>query len=458
MPTVDRYVVPGRVYHLIHRCHDRPFLFRFAKDRNGYRSRLVYGAVLSLALWLQIVCAAPGDVDLTFASGSGPDAPVTVVTVESRGTILIAGEFRSYDGVARPGLARLNASGQLDTLFNPPPVGTVTGIFLQSTGQVLLQADQPKRLNSDGSVDPRFQPPANTAKLLLVQPDDKLVVSSQTVTNGPQDSETRLLRLLPDGALDPSFSPVTLPYRDVFGVRASINDAIVDDGGSILASGTFQGFAVRVSTNGTVDLGFAPVLAGSYFLARGSAREIILWGNNAFDARIHVIASTGAELFEAQGMPVYVAPDGRILMLGFPVDQGQLNRLNPDWTLDRGFTAHFEPISQLPVRTVRVQADGAILVGGQFDSVNGQARRHLVRLMGDPIGPRLWASERNGGGFSSLITTATGLTYSLEANHSLIGSDWQLVMRRVGNGTIQKLVDTNADGSMRFYRLRVDIQ
>ena len=40
MPRANRYIVPGHVYHLTHRCHDRQFLLRFARDRNGYRRRL----------------------------------------------------------------------------------------------------------------------------------------------------------------------------------------------------------------------------------------------------------------------------------------------------------------------------------------------------------------------------------------------------------------------------------
>ena len=40
MPRANRYIVPGNVYHLTHRCHDRKFLLKFARDRNGYRARL----------------------------------------------------------------------------------------------------------------------------------------------------------------------------------------------------------------------------------------------------------------------------------------------------------------------------------------------------------------------------------------------------------------------------------
>jgi hypothetical protein len=40
MPRASRCILPGRIYHLTQRCHDRPFLLRFAKDRDGYRERL----------------------------------------------------------------------------------------------------------------------------------------------------------------------------------------------------------------------------------------------------------------------------------------------------------------------------------------------------------------------------------------------------------------------------------
>ncbi len=40
MPRANRYILPGYLYHLTHRCHNRSFLLRFAVDRNAYRCRL----------------------------------------------------------------------------------------------------------------------------------------------------------------------------------------------------------------------------------------------------------------------------------------------------------------------------------------------------------------------------------------------------------------------------------
>lgn len=47
MPRANRYWVPGAAYHLTHRCHDRAFLLRFARDRDAYRGLLREGLARS---------------------------------------------------------------------------------------------------------------------------------------------------------------------------------------------------------------------------------------------------------------------------------------------------------------------------------------------------------------------------------------------------------------------------
>ena len=37
MPRSSRYLREGYTYHLTHRCHDRRFLLKFARDRDVYR-------------------------------------------------------------------------------------------------------------------------------------------------------------------------------------------------------------------------------------------------------------------------------------------------------------------------------------------------------------------------------------------------------------------------------------
>ncbi|MFH0909707.1 MAG: transposase, partial [bacterium] len=47
MPRANRHIQPGNTYHVTHRCHDRAFLLRFARDRQAYRAWLRDG----LAHW-----------------------------------------------------------------------------------------------------------------------------------------------------------------------------------------------------------------------------------------------------------------------------------------------------------------------------------------------------------------------------------------------------------------------
>jgi len=37
MPRANRYFLPGHVWHITHRCHQKDFLLKFAKDRQRWR-------------------------------------------------------------------------------------------------------------------------------------------------------------------------------------------------------------------------------------------------------------------------------------------------------------------------------------------------------------------------------------------------------------------------------------
>src|SRR5438552_3128033 len=86
---------------------------------------------------------------------------------------------------------------------------------------------------------------------------------------------------------------------------------------------------------------------------------------------------------------VVVQPDGKILIGGdfttlspnggVAVTRNRIARLNPDGTLDTAFN----PNANSSVLAIAVQADGKILVGGDFfgaNSIGGQARNYIARL------------------------------------------------------------------------------
>src|SRR5206468_2565481 len=85
---------------------------------------------------------ADGSGDASFDPGSGANAEVRAVAIQSDGKLLIGGPFTSINGVGPAGLARLNADGSVDLSFQPgtdfrqsPGVGA---IVLQPDGKVLV--------------------------------------------------------------------------------------------------------------------------------------------------------------------------------------------------------------------------------------------------------------------------------------------------------------------------------
>lgn len=83
---------------------------------------------------------------------------------------------------------------------------------------------------------------------------------------------------------------------------------------------------------------------------------------------------------------IAIQPDGRVLIGGsFTVVNGRsanrLARLNTDGTLDQSFNVGTG--FNTSVNAIAVQADGRILVGGEFSNYNGTARSYLVRLNSD---------------------------------------------------------------------------
>lgn len=63
MPRASRYMKEGYTFHLTHRCHDRRYLLRFARDRNAYRKWL-REAVLRYSVPVYSYCITGNHVHL----------------------------------------------------------------------------------------------------------------------------------------------------------------------------------------------------------------------------------------------------------------------------------------------------------------------------------------------------------------------------------------------------------
>lgn len=74
-----------------------------------------------------------------------------------------------------------------------------------------------------------------------------------------------------------------------------------------------------------------------------------------------------------------------------------------------------------------------------------------------PASPIITAITRSGNTATVFFPTVNGLTYNLEYKDTLLDPSWTLIPPPLpGTGALENLQDTNATGSMRFYRLSVE--
>src|SRR5262249_21623983 len=181
-----------------------------------------------------------GTLDTSFTTASSASGTmVHALAIQPDGQILVGGTFTTLGGVLRTNLARLSTNGIVDTTFNPAPRGlsglrlSVAGVqclALQPDGKILLGGtfisvtgqtrDNIARLNADGSIDPGFNPSANSNVVsLVIQADGKILVGGSFTRLAGQWC-TNLARLNPDGSLDASFTPGGVTGAGSFPVRS----------------------------------------------------------------------------------------------------------------------------------------------------------------------------------------------------------------------------------------------
>jgi uncharacterized delta-60 repeat protein len=151
-----------------------------------------------------------GSLDMGFNPGAGVNDVIFPMAVLPDGKILIGGNFTSYNGAPRNGIARLNSDGSLDTSFDPGSgaVTQITVIAVQPDGKILIGGGftsyngAPRngisRINSDGSLDTGFDPGSGAnggaVPAIALQPDGKILIGGWfTSYNGvPRNRIARL--------------------------------------------------------------------------------------------------------------------------------------------------------------------------------------------------------------------------------------------------------------------------
>lgn len=253
-------------------------------------------------------------------------------------------------------------SGYYDPSFgmDNPPFFRIEKAIRQSTGDILYleTATAPKRTDENGLDDSGFVFPVITgpgAAILnmIGLPSDDFLVGGRFATIDGETIPTYAIFDI-DCVLDTGFVTAGTAVNERPLLRLA-------SGKTILEIGT-PGLLKRVNSDGSNDGGFtAPII--KYNLGDTS------------DTDIHSIA---------EGVDNKIILAGNIRVVGSDARNG-VARLNTDGTIDSGFDPDVTlgPDNGTLIYGLCVQADGKILIGGDFDAIGGTARLGLARLNTD---------------------------------------------------------------------------
>lgn len=318
---------------------------------------------------------ANASLDPTFLVGqSGANGPANAVVAQSDGRVLVGGAFTSVNGLARNRIARLQADGSLDTSFTPGAgadntVYAVAETFQGGDRRVLVGgsfvsfnlAARPGlvRLNNDGLLDANFSPLAvnGTVYAIAVYPANvpnagKILIGGDfTLINGVACG--RLARLLPDGALDPTFAPAGGASDTVRALAIQADGRIVAGGAFTTMNGLAQNRVARLNADGSLDAGF-----NTNGGADDTVTAIVLQGDN----RILL----AGQFLRANG-----------------VSRSRITRLLADGSADPNI--NFGSGADNIIHAVALQPDGNLVLGGGFTQFDGVVRQKIARLYGGSI-------------------------------------------------------------------------
>lgn len=213
-----------------------------------------------------------------------------------------------------------------------------------------------------GTLDSAFDPNVSSSSAIVnglaVQTDLRVVFGGAFSIVGGQTRQQVARVAGADGAFESSatFNPGTGPNAQVSSVIVQADGKILLGGNFASVNGNTRGRIARLLPDGTVE------------------------GTGTFNPGTGV--TTGVVSCLA------VQADGRILLGGTltgynGTPRSFLARIEPNGALDTSFNPAILPSIGGHVNSIAVQADGKIVIGGSFTTVNGVPRNNLARLNSD---------------------------------------------------------------------------
>jgi uncharacterized delta-60 repeat protein len=421
-----------------------------------------------------------GSQDLSFIPGSGTNATIRTIALQSDGQILIGGDFTVFNALPSNRIARLNSNGSLDQTFAPSggANASVEIIALKTDGKILLggaftNVNSTARsgiaqLNSDGSLNASFNPGSGTAGTtfgtgsnrvysIAQQSDGKLLLGGDFYYfNGVE--RRSIARLEENGTLDSTLNLGSNISGNVRKIGILSDGKIFAGGAFTLSNSLMRTRIAKLNLDGSIDPAFATeqnaaevftfaeqpdgkiVIGGSFNVINYLFRNRIarLNGNGTTDVPFAPAGGADEEIFK-----ITQQPDGKVLVGGeFGTFQGfskkGIVRLNQNGTIDHSFNSAngITPSGYERINNIIVLPDGKILIGGEFNSYAGVTGRSVARLNSDGSPDASFTASLDAGYLNSMVLQPDGKI--------LIGGNFPGVN---GNNSLN-ISRLNADGSV----------
>ncbi len=357
-----------------------------------------------------------GSPDTSFSPGSGMGGGfngspfIQDVALTPGNQFVIGGNFTSFNGAPRNGIARLNADGSVDSTFLNGLTGAnaaVRAIAVQPDGKVLIGGDFTSinglpcnyiaRLNTNGSVDVSFSLAAicdNTVRTLVLQPNGQILVGGDFTVIG--QNYGGIARLNANGSLDTTFNPGSGTDGAVFSIAVQQDGKIVMGGDFMYVNGSsFNGIA-RLNADGSID-------STNFFIgtgANGTVYNVLYSTNLVYTTNI---TATTTNITIGTNNSIYVG--GQFSSMNGTHRVG-FARLYTDGTVDTTFldTAYNQFAGLVrtysydtpKVFTSAIQSDGNVMIGGSFHQVGGGQFNFMVGSNSVPqnYDPNVWPEPK----------------------------------------------------------------
>ncbi|WPO79902.1 T9SS sorting signal type C domain-containing protein [Flavobacterium sp. KACC 22761] len=351
--------------------------------------------------------------------GSGPaSASVYALETDAEGAWYIGGSFSVFDGLNQGKLAKIDSEGEYDTGYLASGIGfdnsvfkilslengesVVVGNFKKFNGNIALRI---AKLLEDGSSDPEFNSGQlganNLIKTAVLQSDGKIILGGN-FTKYNETLINRIVRVLPDGTVDASFNVTSGFNSQVYAMEIQSDGKIIVAGNFAKYNDVSAGKIIRLMPDGSRDSSFntgsgadgiieailiqpdGKILLGGRFSTFNGVQYSHLIRLNP-DGSIDTSFNIG-DGFNNNVYALAIQSDQKIVLGGNfltfnKVTQRRILRLNSNGSLDTTFQSG-SGFSKGDVRTILVQPDDRILVGGTFSGTyNGSTSLRLIRLL-----------------------------------------------------------------------------